>query len=99
MTCTTTEDGLSENLQVMDFPGIFSIISVRLLVFSWVYSFLFLLIIVVSPGANCLLNSYGADELPEEWLVDCSQDSEHRFPAEETYVIQSIGAWLYWLLN
>jgi len=98
MTCTTTEDGLSENLQGMDFPGIFSIISVRLLVFSWVYSFLFL-IIMVSPGANCLLNSDGTDELPEEWLVDCSQDSEHRFPAEETYVIQSIGAWLYWLLN
>jgi len=55
MTCTMTEDGLSENLQVMDFPG-----------------------------ANCLLNSDGTDELPEEWLVDCSQDSEHRFPAEET---------------
>ncbi|PAN26845.1 hypothetical protein PAHAL_5G042900 [Panicum hallii] len=54
MTCTMTEDGLSESLQVMDFPG-----------------------------ANCLLNSDGTDELPEEWLVNCSQDSEPRLPAEE----------------
>ncbi|KAF8755712.1 hypothetical protein HU200_011180 [Digitaria exilis] len=34
-------------------------------------------------GANCLLNSDGIDELPEDWLVDCSQDSEPRLPAEE----------------
>ncbi|PUZ53295.1 hypothetical protein GQ55_5G041800 [Panicum hallii var. hallii] len=54
MTCTMTEDGLSESLQVMDFPG-----------------------------ANCLLNSDGTDELPEEWLVNCSQESEPCLPAEE----------------
>ncbi|CAL4972456.1 unnamed protein product [Urochloa decumbens] len=41
-------------------------------------------------GTNCLLNSDGTDELPEEWLVNCSQDSERsqdnepRLPAEET---------------
>ncbi|CAL4945921.1 unnamed protein product [Urochloa decumbens] len=40
-------------------------------------------------GTNCLLNSDGTDELPEEWLVNCSQDSERsqdnepRLPAEE----------------
>lgn len=34
-------------------------------------------------GTNCLLNSDGTDELPEEWLVDCSQDTEPGFPAEE----------------
>jgi hypothetical protein len=90
-----TEDGLSESLQVMDFPGTFSISSVRLMVFTWVYSFLFLLIMLVTPGANCLLNSDGTDELPEEWLVNCSQDSEPRLPAEEMYAIQSISAWLY----
>nr|CAB3479245.1 unnamed protein product [Digitaria exilis] len=34
-------------------------------------------------GANCLLNIDAIDELPEDWLVDCSQDSESYLPAEE----------------
>ncbi|CAO1942802.1 unnamed protein product, partial [Urochloa humidicola] len=34
-------------------------------------------------GTNCLLNSDGMDELPEEWLVNCSQDNEPSLPAEE----------------
>ncbi|KAK3166330.1 hypothetical protein QOZ80_1AG0044440 [Eleusine coracana subsp. coracana] len=34
-------------------------------------------------GEKCSLNSDGIDELPEEWLVDCSQDSEPRCPPEE----------------
>nr|CAB3475238.1 unnamed protein product [Digitaria exilis] len=36
-----------------------------------------------SAGANCLLNIDGIDELPEDWLVDCSQDSESYLPPEE----------------
>ncbi|XP_066310566.1 protein XRI1-like isoform X2 [Miscanthus floridulus] len=54
MTCSMTEDGLSESLQEMDFSG-----------------------------TDCLLNSDGIDELPEEWLVNCSQDIEPCLPAEE----------------
>lgn len=34
-------------------------------------------------GTDCLLNSDGTDELPEDWLVNCSQDSEPQIPAEE----------------
>ncbi|KAJ1286818.1 hypothetical protein BS78_03G381300 [Paspalum vaginatum] len=34
-------------------------------------------------GTDCLLNSDGTDELPEDWLVSCSQDSEPQIPAEE----------------
>jgi hypothetical protein len=54
-------------------------------------AFLFLsvsLIIAVFPGEKCLLNLDGTDELPEEWLVDCSQDSEPRCPPEEMYVFR-----------
>ncbi|KAL5228586.1 hypothetical protein ABZP36_016851 [Zizania latifolia] len=32
---------------------------------------------------QCLLNSDGTEELAEEWLADCSQDSEPRSPPEE----------------
>lgn len=59
------------------------------------YTFPSLLITVLTPGANCLLNSDGTDELPEDWLVDCSQDSEPRLPAEEMYVMQITCACLY----
>ncbi|KAL6839969.1 hypothetical protein ACP4OV_029779 [Aristida adscensionis] len=36
-----------------------------------------------APGEQCLLNSDGIDELPEDWLVNCSQDSEPHCPPEE----------------
>jgi hypothetical protein len=42
-----------------------------------------------NSGTDCLLNSDGIDELPEEWLVDCSQDIEPCLPAEEMYVFHS----------
>ncbi|KAG8078880.1 hypothetical protein GUJ93_ZPchr0007g4393 [Zizania palustris] len=34
-------------------------------------------------GDQCLLNCDGTEELAEEWLADCSQDSEPRCPPEE----------------
>uniref|UniRef100_A0A0A9CGN5 Protein XRI1 n=1 Tax=Arundo donax TaxID=35708 RepID=A0A0A9CGN5_ARUDO len=34
-------------------------------------------------GDKCLLNTDGTDELPEEWLVNCSQDGEPHCPPEE----------------
>jgi hypothetical protein len=37
----------------------------------------------VFPAEKCLLNSDGTDELPEEWLVDCSQDREPCCPPDE----------------
>jgi hypothetical protein len=40
-------------------------------------------------GTYCLLTSDGIDELPEQWLVDCSQDIEPCLPAEEMYVFHS----------
>lgn len=44
---------------------------------------------MLTSGTNCLLNSDGTDELPEEWLVNCSQDTEPGFLAEEMYVFHS----------
>jgi len=44
---------------------------------------------MVTPGTNSLLKSDGTDELPEEWLVNCSQDIEPCLPAEEMYVFHS----------
>ncbi|XP_062207891.1 protein XRI1-like isoform X3 [Phragmites australis] len=34
-------------------------------------------------GVECLLNSDGTDELPEDWLVNCTQDSVAHCPPEE----------------
>lgn len=34
-------------------------------------------------GTECLLNTDATDELPEEWLVNCSEDVEPCLPAEE----------------
>ncbi|KAL5219699.1 hypothetical protein ABZP36_024412 [Zizania latifolia] len=34
-------------------------------------------------GDQCLLNCDGTEELAEEWLADCSEDSEPRCPPEE----------------
>ncbi|KAL6613927.1 hypothetical protein ACP70R_036197 [Stipagrostis hirtigluma subsp. patula] len=38
---------------------------------------------VIAPGDRCLLNADGIEELPEDWLVNCSQDSEPHCPPEE----------------
>jgi hypothetical protein len=53
MTCSMTEDGLSESLQEMDFSGIPSIITARLLVLGWVCSFPFLIIVVIQVPTVC----------------------------------------------
>jgi hypothetical protein len=38
-------------------------------------------------GDQCLLNCDGTEELPEEWLVDCSpQESEPQCPPEDMSV-------------
>jgi len=83
-----TEDGLSESLQEMDFSGIPSIVTATLLVFS-MGAFFSIPNYSGNSGTDCLLNSDGIDELPEEWLVNCSQDIEPCLPAEEMYVFHS----------
>nr|XP_015622573.1 protein XRI1 isoform X1 [Oryza sativa Japonica Group] len=41
----------------------------------------------MTPGDQCLLNCDGTEELPEEWLVDCSpQESEPQCPPEDMSV-------------
>lgn len=46
-----------------------------------------LLILEMTPGDQCLLNCDGTEELPEEWLVDCSpQESEPQCPPEDMSV-------------
>jgi hypothetical protein len=83
-----TEDGLSESLQEMDFSGIPSIVTAGVLVFR-MGVFFSIPNCSGNSGTYCLLTSYGIDELPEQWLVDWSQDIEPCLPAEEMYVFHS----------
>jgi hypothetical protein len=41
----------------------------------------------VISGDEHLLLADGTEELPEEWLVDCSQDSVPSCPPAEMYVL------------
>lgn len=88
MTGSMTEDGLSESLQEMDFSGIHSIVTARLSVFR-MSVFFSIPNYSGNSGTECLLNTDATDELPEEWLVNCSEDIEPCLPAEEMYVFHS----------
>lgn len=89
MTCSVTEDGLLESLQEMIFQVYLPSLLLEFWCLGWMPSFPFL-IVLLTPGTDCLLNSDGTDELPEEWLVSWSQDIEPGFPAEEMYLFHSI---------
>jgi hypothetical protein len=82
MECPMT-DGLLESLEVnLDFSSRSSIISASATL-SWFFSIY--LNLEVIPGDEHLLLTDATEELPEEWLVDCSQDSVPGCPPAEMY--------------